>query len=111
MPLLTCFLRTARLLVCMGDCGRTPFEGGSPSNPQANVWKQKKFTAKTEKCLKQTEISKGNGEKKGIPWSQAVRYHNDKQMVFWGWIPFVVPFVMQHCDQRNINLLPLELEL
>ena len=33
----TCLLRTARLLVCMGDCGRTPFEGGNPSNPQSKV--------------------------------------------------------------------------
>lgn len=34
---LTRLLRTAKLLVCMGDCGRTPFAGGRPSNPHANV--------------------------------------------------------------------------
>ena len=33
----TCLLRTARLLECMGDCGRTPFEGGNPINPQSKV--------------------------------------------------------------------------
>lgn len=34
----TCLLRTARLLVCIGDWGRTPFDGGSPSKPQSRVW-------------------------------------------------------------------------
>lgn len=35
----TCLLRTARLFVCIGDCGSTPFEGGSPSSPQSKVCK------------------------------------------------------------------------
>lgn len=33
----TCPRRTARLFVCIGDCGRTPLEGGIPSNPQSRV--------------------------------------------------------------------------
>jgi len=30
-------LRVARLLVCMGDCGMTPFAGGIPMRPHNKV--------------------------------------------------------------------------
>jgi hypothetical protein len=34
----TCFLRTARLLVCIEDWGKTPLEGGRPISTQSKVW-------------------------------------------------------------------------
>lgn len=47
IALATCLLSTARLFVCIGDCGSTPFEGGIPSNPHIKVCNHK-FRMKNE---------------------------------------------------------------
>lgn len=35
--MITWCLRVAKLLVCIGDCGMTPFDGGIPSRPHIKV--------------------------------------------------------------------------
>lgn len=96
-----CF-RVARLFVCIGDWGMTPFEGGMPIRPHNMVcprktkdWKKKSLIT----CVNM-KISALSNEL-ALPRNPEEEGHNDMKMVSLNWIPSVGKVEMQHCDRNS----------
>jgi hypothetical protein len=115
-----CF-SVARHLVCIGDCGITPFDGGIPTRPHNKTCQAAtRFQVRGKWILSAVSCNYRNKRepkrkedfcttqgrkvcKKGIctPWTPKEVNHNGKKRVFSNWILSAELVEKPHCDQSS----------
>lgn len=93
-----CLFRTAKLLVCIGDCGITPLEAGIPSNPQIKTCTHYIYYSHALELLSELKAVHG------------INYHDteDEDIIVVGrWISEVVLLLLSHL-RGNIVIKEVE---
>jgi hypothetical protein len=99
---ITWYLRVARLFVCIGDWGMTPFDGGIPRRPHIKVWHHKCKYFEWSKKIKLERTIRGEGNTNiCIPETPKEASHNGKKMAFSNWTPSAEKVEMLHYGQNS----------